>query len=113
VPHDTSASRDLSITLVVPIGGGGAGGGSTAYSMKRDGPFCTPRPVDETRTALAEVLHALGDLLTRVQLAHRGGFLCDGADRLDWLQHWYSDLQEELRCLEPRQEPPAERPDRR
>jgi hypothetical protein len=109
--HDTSTSRDLSINIVVPLPG--SGGESLAHAMRHTGPFCTPRSIDETRTALTEVLQALGELLTRVQLAHRGGFLGDGADRLDWLQHWYSDLQEELRCLEPNPQPHDERPDRR
>jgi len=102
VPHDTSASRDLSINIVVPIGGGGA----TPYSVtRRTGPWCTPGSAEEAKRLLTPVLAALGELLARAQDADRAGTLCDGADRLAYLQYWISDLQEELRCLEHHPEP--------
>lgn len=94
----SNAGKDVEIRISIPIPGSQdykAGGGS--------GPWGTPCSREEAAARIAslrKVLGALDGLLEAAQAALRAGHLCDGADRLDWLQRWYAELQAELRCLE-------------
>jgi hypothetical protein len=99
VPRDTSEAKDLSVFISIPVSGG------TSYppdTTTRCIPFGlrTQVAVRAQAAAIEQILKKLAELLEEVHRCHLAGHLGEGgADRLGYLQRWYTSLQEEQRSL--------------